>query len=417
MTVMTFSSSLQLFMFFCAIATVSSENVDGDTVHWPRSVVQCTLIEADLEISNNTCRSTVVQCTLIEADLDISNNTCRSTVVQCTLIEAWPMILNGTVPMHHMVMIGIADIDGALIEAGISNATLDHNMDDPSTRLIIIEGGSDIVRDTISPAVVVSYDIYIMITMEASDSSRHTISWLDVLNCVLGTIFDPDFKTNPHLLGNMNVRHRSELKEQRAWMVELVRMIEGRNYSRLDEIVRDWIYSAINKTAQMEGYHYYNTQARAEFMKSNLKTNYDELLRLLKRNLDSINVAIEADVVTESYQISPRELVEVITKAIQLEQQQIEKIERLQQVMEEEGAPTILRGSKREAEDEKYRKIHLLLTLFLAWFLLCYCSDSTVWCVDIDLTFGLSLALSEIVLLLGGDIEKNPGPLSSMYIL
>ena len=154
------------------------------------------------------------------------------------------------------------------------------------------------------------------------------------------------------------------------------------------------------------------------FLESNVENNYDELYRLLKRKLDSI--AIEADIATESYHVSLRKLVEVIvTKvATQLQQQvvrqQIEKVEKIQQVIEEEGA-TILR-TERESEDEKQEETRLLLMLLVLWFLLCYCSDGTVpWCVDVDLTFGLSLALSDIVLLLGGDIEKNPGPLTGTW--
>ena len=163
------------------------------------------------------------------------------------------------------------------------------------------------------------------------------------------------------------------------------------------------------------------TYSSTEIMRLILGENYDELLRLFKRNLDSSNIAVEtcADVaVTESYQISPREVAELITKETQLEQQavqqQIEKVEKIQQVIEEEGA--IILRTKREAEDEKQEEIRLLLMLLILWFLLCYCSGSTVpWCVDVDLTFGLSLALSEIVLLLGGDIEKNPGPLTGTW--
>ena len=145
----------------------------------------------------------------------------------------------------------------------------------------------------------------------------------------------------------------------------------------------------------------------------NKNLNYDELYRLLKKKLD--RVAMEADI------FIPEELVEVIaTKvATRLQQQvvhqrQIEKIERLQQGMEEEGA-TILRRTKREEGDDKHREARLLLMVLVLWFLLCYCFEGAVWCVDVDLTFGLSVALSDIVLLLGGDIEKNPGPLTGTW--
>ena len=302
---------------------------------------------------------------------------------------------------------------------------------DPCTCLI--EGGSDIhvcnttrstlikfspVRNVYGRGPIVPKHSW----HKVSDYVHFTIDviWLEDVHAfdyVLGTKLDPDFKTIPHLPGTVNAKHalRLNLKGQRARMEEFVRMIEGGKYDHFERIVRDWI-SNINKN----GYHYTQAIASTEFVKSKLESeNYDELLRLLKRNLDSINIAIEAEIVTESDQISPRDLVELIAKAIQLHQQtiqpQIEKIERLQQVMEEEGAP-ILRRTKHEAEDEKQEETHLLLMLLVLWFLLCYCSDGTVWCVDVDLTFGLSLALSEIVLLLGGDIEKNPGPLSSTCI-
>ena len=234
-------------------------------------------------------------------------------------------------------------------------------------------------------------------------------AWLNVF--VLGTKLSPGFKIISHLLSgtDINIKHtlRLDLKEQRAQIESLFRIIKLGHRKR----VRCLINSIIN---------WQNSQANAEFMKSTLETgNYDELLRLLKKNLDSINIAIETEIVTESDQISPRDQMELIAKATQLQQQgvqqQIEKIERLQQIMEEEGAP-ILRRTKHEIDrDEKQEETHLLLMLLVLWFLLCYCSEGTVWCVDVDLTFGLSLALSDIVLLLGGDIEKNPGPLTGTW--
>jgi hypothetical protein len=220
---------------------------------------------------------------------------------------------------------------------------------------------------------------------------------------------DPDFSTNSHLLGNADVKCTV------PQMSILINSLRVRAELSVKSHIVVWLggtndYIILNATV--------GHQEEAEviiFVISNC-----ELLRLLKGNLDSITSAIEAaEIITESCQISPRELVEAITKATQpqhqIVQQQIEKIERIEQVMEEEGA-SILK-TKREAEDEKQEEICLLLMLLVLWFLLCYCSDSTVWCVDVDVSFGLSLALSEIVLLLGGDIEKNPGPLTGMYRL
>ena len=206
------------------------------------------------------------------------------------------------------------------------------------------------------------------------------------------------------------------LNKQRAGIEQLIRMIEGGKYGRLDQKIR----AGIEKINEFQIGYDFSTQERAEFvnfLKSSMENNnYDELCRLLKRKLDSIAMEAEIATASESHHISPRELVEVITKAAtqlqqQVVQQQIEKIEKIQQVIEEEGA-TILR-TKREAEDEKQEEIRLLLMLLVLWFLLCYCS--VPWCVDVDLTFGLSLALSDIVLLLGGDIEKNPGPLTGTW--
>ena len=275
-----------------------------------------------------------------------------------------------------------------------------------------------LIEDEMRDRVLVYNDtivhVFIPIKLDLSDfevpfnlSCKHAGDvWFHVFDYVMKTTLEPDLKTISHLPEDMTVKHILRLKEQRVWMEKLVHgMIEG-------------VKRYLVKNHQID-----DTQASTEIMNSVLESeNYDELLRLLKRNLDSINITIEtcADVVTESYQILPREVVELITKLTltqlqqQAVQQQIEKVERIQQVIEEEGA-TILR-TKREAEDEKQEEIRLVLMLLVLWFLLCYCSDGTVpWCEDVDLTFGLSLALSEIVLLLGGDIEKNPGPLSSMY--
>ena len=264
------------------------------------------------------------------------------------------------------------------------------------------------------------YFIYTLFSVYTLSKSERDL-WFPICDYIMmKTKLDPDFmKTNPHPPGNMNsVKHTWRLNKQRALIEELARMTYYYKgcYHGVGRIL---ISHGIWKINESQWYTQQEKAIIVNHLKSILLRNNcdDELLRLLKSTMDSII----AEVVTESYpsQISPRDLMKLITKVTQLQQQavqqQIEKIERLQQVMEEEGAPMILRGSKREAEDEKFGKIHFLLTLFLAWFLLCYCSDGTVWCVDVDLTFGLPLALSEIVLLLGGDIEKNPGPLSSTY--
>ena len=296
---------------------------------------------------------------------------------------------------------------------------------DHSNNMSLFVTSVRLIEDEMRDRVLVYNDtivhVFILIDLDLSDvevpfnfsCKRAGDVWFHVFDYVMKRTLNPDLKTIPHLPGDTTVKHNItiislRLKERRARMKKLVHgTIEG---------VKRYL---------VKNYQLNDTQASTEIINSVLESeNYDELLRLLNRNLDSINITIEtcADVVTESYQILPREVVELIAKLTltqlqqQAVQQQIEKIERLQQIMGEEGVPTTLRGSKREAEDEKYGKIRLLLTLFLAWFLLCYCSEGTVpWCVDVDLTFGLSLALSEIVLLLGGDIEKNPGPLTGTW--
>ena len=216
--------------------------------------------------------------------------------------------------------------------------------------------------------------------------------------------------------------------EQRVEMKNLLRMVENEYYFTLQERIRGEVH-VLNQT--INSARAYGTvksvrllqQERAEFMKLLElieNRNFYELYLLLKEKLD--NMAKEAkhiEFLTVLEQISPKELAHAMAMATQQQQraaqQQMEKIERLQQVMEEEGTP-YLRKRSQELEDERQEEIRLLLMLLFLWFLLCYCSEGSVCFLDVELTFGLSLVLSEIVLLLGGDIEKNPGPLTGILV-
>ena len=148
---------------------------------------------------------------------------------------------------------------------------------------------------------------------------------------------------------------------------------------------------------------------------------FDDVHNLLKEKKEIM--AKEAEnvefILTVLEQISPQELAHAMAVATQQQQraaqQHMEKIKRLQQIKGEEGAPVLMRR-RQETEDERREEFRLLLMLLVLWFLLCYCSEGTVWCVDVELMFGLSLVLSKIILLLGGDIEKNPGPLTGILI-
>ena len=138
---------------------------------------------------------------------------------------------------------------------------------------------------------------------------------------------------------------------------------------------------------------------------------YTELHRILEMKMESLELK------NILKHLSQREQAEVLGKSIQLVgcQQQVENFEKFKRnFIKAKGTP-ILRKTKQGVKDEK-EEFRILLTIRVLWFLLCYCSEGTVWFVDEQLTFGLSSILSEIVLLLGGDIEKNPGPLSGILV-
>ena len=244
---------------------------------------------------------------------------------------------------------------------------------------------------------------------------------------------DPEFDMNPHLLGKSSIVKRTISwlwTEQIAEVKNLLRMIESKEYFKIRKRISNEVlvinqtinsaraYGSANRVGSLQ-------QERANYMKV-LELidngNYGEPYRLLRLKLDNLHTTKETKdefILTILEQISPQELARAIANAVQQQQRaarlQMEKIERLQKIKEEEGAPILIRR-RQETEDERQEEFHLLLMLLALWFLLCYCSDGTVWCVDVELTFGLSLVLSKIILLLGGDIEKNPGPLTGIFL-
>lgn len=245
---------------------------------------------------------------------------------------------------------------------------------------------------------------------------------------------DPDLGINLHLLGvSMNAEHSSVswLRKLRVEMEDILSETKMKSCQMLNwtitselEIINRQLSVHVNVTGETPSVKRLQ-QEKAEFMKFQKlldSGDYDGLYNALKGKLENITKEAEKIefilTVLHVKQLSPKELADTMAKATEQQQRvaqqaQIEKIERLQQI-KEEGAP-VLRRTKHETEDERQEEIRLLLALLVLWFLLCYCSDGTIWCVDIELTFGLSLVLSEIILLLGGDIEKNPGPLSGIH--
>lgn len=91
---------------------------------------------------------------------------------------------------------------------------------------------------------------------------------------------------------------------------------------------------------------------------------------------------------------------------------QAEKIKQIQRAREREGPLPESLVSKLDRVRENIREQwHLLLALFILW--LCCFTDGavSVWPIKV-LSRSLSPFLSKIVLLLGGDVETNPGPLT-----
>ena len=260
------------------------------------------------------------------------------------------------------------------------------------------------------------------------DWNVHTLGLTDTPKIKI----DPENILNhPQMLGEINIeRSVSRLwTEQIADMKKLFRMIEEANHSVLAhlelqerisgeiQVINQTInsardYGAVKRVRLLE-------QERAEFMKLLeliINKNFNELKNLLKEKLDIMEKEAE-NVEFVLTVVSPEELAHAMAMATEQQQmavqQQMEKIGNFQRVIAEEGAPTL----RRRQQDERREEIRLLLMLLFLFFLLCYCSEGTMWYVDIELTFGSLLVLTEIVLLLGGDIEKNPGPLTGTVSL
>ena len=207
--------------------------------------------------------------------------------------------------------------------------------------------------------------------------------------------------------------------EQRPKIKELLKfLVENQEYTRrwvkLMKILINDIIPAVAADTNMRLLHQVEKTALITLIKAG---KINDLNRLLKGKLDSIETT-KLETILEH--LSPKELVEMMAKVAQLQlqitqQAQVERIERLQQVKMEAGGPVLRKTQQDTVDKQDQEKVHLALTLGLVlWFLLCYCSEGTEWCVDVELTFSLLLVLSKIILLLGGDIEKNPGPLTGI---
>lgn len=235
---------------------------------------------------------------------------------------------------------------------------------------------------------------------------------------------DPEFlSTNPHLLEN-DVRHTIQScrlwTEQRARIKELLKLLVENKPGRWMKLIKIilLISEIFPDVAANTNMRLLQQVEKMELKRLVRAGRINDLCRLLKVKLDCIETT-KLETILEH--LSPKELVEMMAKATQLQQQvaqqaRVERIERLQQVKVEAGE-SVLRRIQQDTEDKGQEKLHLLLALLVWWFLLCYCSEGTVQCVDVELTFGLSLVLSEIILLLGGDIEKNPGPLTGNVLM
>ena len=195
-------------------------------------------------------------------------------------------------------------------------------------------------------------------------------------------------------------------------------LVENQEYTRrwvkLMKILINDIIPTVAADTNMRLLHQVEKTALITLIKAG---KINDLNRLLKGKLDSIETT-KLETILEH--LSPKELVEMMAKVAQLQlqitqQAQVERIERLQQVKMEAGGPVLRKTQQDTVDKQDQEKVHLALTLGLVlWFLLCYCSEGTEWCVDVELTFSLLLVLSKIILLLGGDIEKNPGPLTGI---
>ena len=238
---------------------------------------------------------------------------------------------------------------------------------------------------------------------------------------------DHVFNVNPYMLGNIIYKHRLQLlcAEQRAEIEELLRLVEEGAFKTLEQKISDKLV-AINQSIEAGGHAVVRDKHRNEVQQrrkeltkllelaKNGSYEFEELHGFLEKKLENLKLRrMLAMCIIE--QLSPRELAEVFDKITHRQQaQQAEKIEKLQQVKVEEGA-AVLRRTKLEAlEDKGQDEIHILLALFVLWFLLCYCPEGTVEHTEC-LTIGL-LSVLLIILLLSGDIEKNPGPLTGILL-
>ncbi len=295
---------------------------------------------------------------------------------------------------------------------------------------ILVSEGTIHADSLLSPVFYPSFEFPVTLSatfVTLGEPSHDEVRWLTT--CIPGNdVLDltdiprvnqlPDTNTNPYVAKHMLLLLWA--KQGAAEMEELLQLVEDGAFEILERKISDQLRAitqriapASNHTTAVNKHLLTMQQEFIKLLELVKNGNYEELHRLLLIKKLKILQVRKFLIIME--QLSPRELAEAFDKATKQRAQQVEKqIERIHQIQEREGAP-ILR-TRQEVEDERLEEIRLLFMFLILWFLLYYCSDGTVWCVDVELSFGLSLVLSEIVLLLGGDIEKNPGPLTGILV-